>query len=136
MARYFDIVGGGEAAEGIVVHGSGTWVLYVGMIIMSVSIISMVVFACGHDDDQSSNPKKQKNGGGGPPDCGDCGCWFNGDGGAGCGGGGCAVGVAAAAAVVWCGGGGGGGGGGVVVVAEVEGVGVVVDEWFGGVPRI
>ncbi|GFY97663.1 hypothetical protein Acr_12g0002040 [Actinidia rufa] len=87
MARYLDIVGGGEAAEGIVVQGSGAWILYVGMIVMSVSIISMVVFACGDGSKSDHGGGHLGGGAGGFNAGGGGGCGGGGGGGGGCGGG-------------------------------------------------
>ncbi|KAI5338075.1 hypothetical protein L3X38_017346 [Prunus dulcis] len=80
------VLGGGHAEElGIMQDNSGT-ILLLCMILMSLSLISMVIFACG--DDEGSSKKRYGGGGGG-------GGGIVGDGGAACGGGGgCGGGVA------------------------------------------
>ncbi|KAF3672838.1 hypothetical protein P3S67_016606 [Capsicum chacoense] len=77
MARFYGVVDGGSPIE-----GSGLMIM-VGMVVMSVLMISMVIFNCG----DSSNGERKRWGNGG----------FYGGGGGGCGGGGGG-----------CGGGGGG----------------------------
>ncbi|KAM1778270.1 hypothetical protein ACFX1S_039996 [Malus domestica] len=94
MARTYVGLGGGHAGEVAIMmpdHNSGGLLLLC-MILMSLSLISMVIFACG---DSSGKPRPR--GGGYTGGAGGCG---GGGGGGGCGGGGGGGG---------CGGGGGGG---------------------------
>ncbi|KAL6999802.1 hypothetical protein U1Q18_000958 [Sarracenia purpurea var. burkii] len=107
MARSFDITRSGVAA------GEATTLLprvtgvsfYLCMIVMSVSILSMVIFACGHSSSNKKRRKKRDYDGSGA-DCGGDGCFCcGGDGGGGGGGDGGGGGGGD-------GGGGGGGGGG------------------------
>ncbi|ONI16669.1 hypothetical protein PRUPE_3G114200 [Prunus persica] len=97
MARgAYVVLGGGHAEElGIMQDNSGGIILLC-MILMSLSLISMVIFACG--DDEGSSKKRYRNRGGG------------GGAAAGAGAAGAGAGAAAAAAAAACGGGGGGGG--------------------------
>lgn len=95
MARELLVLAGAVHAES---YFGG--VLFLCMVVASVSMISMVIFACGDD----SNPKKRRTDYGG----GGCG---GGDGGCG-GGGACGGGGDGACGGGGCGGGGGGGGGG------------------------
>ncbi|KAK7342464.1 hypothetical protein VNO80_25418 [Phaseolus coccineus] len=77
MARHFFLVHGGganEGEEGLVLHSPP--ILLFLMIIASLSMISIIIFACGDDN---KNTKPDRGGGG----CGGGGC------GGGCGGGGC-----------------------------------------------
>ncbi|KAM1026796.1 hypothetical protein ACFX2A_040639 [Malus domestica] len=96
MARTYVGLGGGHAGEVAIMmpdHNSGRLLLLC-MILMSLSLISMVIFACG---DSSGKPRPR--GGGYTGGAGGCG---GGGGGGGCGGGGGGGGGG-------CGGGGGGG---------------------------
>ncbi|KAK9265915.1 hypothetical protein L1049_021409 [Liquidambar formosana] len=99
MARDFVYLGSSHADEvGLVQQTSGSLILFC-MIIMSLSIISMVIFACGDSGSGSPSKKRRDDGGGGGG--GGCGGGDGGGGGGGCGGGGGGGGG--------CGGGGGGG---------------------------
>ncbi|XP_059450808.1 uncharacterized protein LOC132181575 [Corylus avellana] len=109
MARDFGpLVGAHVDDAGIALESSGG-LLLLGMIIMSLSIISMLIFACA--DDNSGKRRKRKGDAG--PDCGDecinCGCGPCGGGGN-CGGDGGAGGCGGGGGGGGCGGGGGGGG--------------------------
>lgn len=73
MARELLVLAGAVHAES---YFGG--ILFLCMVVASVSMISVVIFACGDD----SNPKKHWSGGGGG------GCGGGGGGGGGCGGGG------------------------------------------------
>lgn len=66
--------------------GSGPLMLLV-MIIMSISIISMVIFSCGHDSDSTKPPRRRDGGDDGGGGDGDGGGGDGGGGGGGCGGG-------------------------------------------------
>ncbi|CAN6567315.1 unnamed protein product [Malus baccata var. baccata] len=82
MARTYVGLGGGHAGEVAIMmpdHNSGGLLLLC-MILMSLSLISMVIFACG---DSSGSPRPSRPGGGG------CGNGGGGCGSGGCGGGGC-----------------------------------------------
>ncbi|KAK9285467.1 hypothetical protein L1049_024661 [Liquidambar formosana] len=62
MARDFVYLGSSHADEvGLMQQTSGSLILFC-MIIMSLSIISMVIFACG--DSGSGSPSKKRHGGG------------------------------------------------------------------------
>ncbi|KAB1208889.1 hypothetical protein CJ030_MR6G006015 [Morella rubra] len=99
MARDFfaQVVAHADDA-GILLESSGG-LLLLGMIVMSLSIISLVIFACGNDGDSDSSKPRKSNGTYLGATCGYAGGGVCGDGGGDCGGGG-------------CGGGGGGCGGG------------------------
>ncbi|KAJ6736707.1 hypothetical protein OIU85_018837 [Salix viminalis] len=99
MAREFVVHEGSVHSEAGFLLGSSEAFLLLCMIVVSLSIISMVIFACG--DSNSGGSRRHGQGGLGGGGCG-------GDGGGGCGGGGCG------------GDGGGGCGGGVGVVGVVE----------------
>ncbi|KAL7186019.1 hypothetical protein ACSBR2_027887 [Camellia fascicularis] len=74
MARYFDVVGGGARTageEGLVINGSG-FMIYVCMIVMSGSIMSMIIFACGKRNSDRDNKKQKRKRD--APDFGDCHC--------------------------------------------------------------
>ncbi|KAG6640134.1 glycine-rich protein 2-like [Carya illinoinensis] len=104
-------------SDNIAFVSSGGLVL-LGMIVTFLSIVSMVIFACGDPGDDNTPRKKKREA---PEDCGDCSCFGDcgdgggggdGDGGGGGGdggggGGGCGGGGGGGG----CGGGGGGGGG-------------------------
>jgi len=72
MAREFVVVNGNEGEEGLVLHSAPIFLFL--MIIASLSIISIIVFACGDDNKSTKNTEHRGAG------CG-VGC------GAGCGGG-------------------------------------------------
>jgi hypothetical protein len=78
MARDFGALLGAHVDDvGIALESSGG-LLLLGMIIMSLSIISMAIFACSDygsstpSKKKSGTPRKKKNRDG--VDCGDCGC--------------------------------------------------------------
>ncbi|KAF5948566.1 hypothetical protein HYC85_014523 [Camellia sinensis] len=56
MARYFDIVGGDDG-DGVVAGAS----LVLCMIVMFVSIMSMIIFACGTDEESKKDKGRQYN---------------------------------------------------------------------------
>ncbi|PHT44169.1 hypothetical protein CQW23_18194 [Capsicum baccatum] len=78
MARFYGVVDGGSPIE-----GSGLMIM-VGMVVMSVLMISMVIFNCG----DSSNGERKRWGNGGFYGGGGGGGGGCGGGGGGCGGGG------------------------------------------------
>ncbi|WVZ02929.1 hypothetical protein V8G54_023735 [Vigna mungo] len=83
MARHFVMVDGGESnggEEALVLHSAPIFLFL--MIIASLSIISIIIFACGDDD--KGTKRRHGGGDGGGGDGGGC----SGGGGAGCGGGG------------------------------------------------
>lgn len=72
---------------------AGDLVYMMGMIVLSISIMSVFIFACASGKKRRKKKRKGGDGGGGGGDCGDCGCIGGGcsgggDGGGGCGGGG------------------------------------------------
>ncbi|KAL2503405.1 Uncharacterized protein Fot_37253 [Forsythia ovata] len=94
MVRHFVVANGGNAvSEGGLFYGGLGFVFMLGMIVMSLSIISMIILGCA--DGAHDSKKKKKRRGGGDADCANCGeacvgcagCG-GGDGGGGCGGGG------------------------------------------------
>ncbi|KAL9145573.1 hypothetical protein ABFS82_13G053000 [Erythranthe guttata] len=79
----------GASEGGFIFEGSG-FMLMVGMFVLSISIMSFLIFACA--DDGSDDPRKRRDGdggGGGAAGCGDGGGGVGGGCGGGCGGGGC-----------------------------------------------
>jgi hypothetical protein len=67
VARDFGILVGAHVDDaGITLESSGG-LLFLGMIIMSLSIISMLIFACG--DDNSGKPHNRQSTGGGGGGC-------------------------------------------------------------------
>ncbi|KAL7087261.1 hypothetical protein ACP275_13G056700 [Erythranthe tilingii] len=92
MTKLLAIGNYGASERGFMFEGSG-FMLMVGMFVLSISIMSLLIFSCA--DDGSDNPRKRRDGDGGGGGGGGCGDGGEGDGGGGGGG---------------CGGGGGGGG--------------------------
>jgi len=99
MARKLMVHEGSVHSEAGFLLDSSEAFLLLWMIVVSLSIISMVIFTCGDSDSGRGGGRHRKSGGGG---CGGGGCGGGGDGGGG--GGGCGGGGGGG-----CGGGGGGG---------------------------
>ncbi|KAE8075718.1 hypothetical protein FH972_014411 [Carpinus fangiana] len=69
MARDFGALVGAHVDDAGIALGSSGGLLLLGMIIMSLSIISMLIFACG--DDNSGTPRNRQRFGGGHGHAGD-----------------------------------------------------------------
>ncbi|KAL7129258.1 hypothetical protein ABFS83_13G053300 [Erythranthe nasuta] len=90
MTRLLAIENYGASERGFMFEGSG-FMFIVGMFVLSISIMSFLIFACA--DDGSDNRRKRRDedggGGGGGGGCGNGGGGGDGGGGGGGGGGGC-----------------------------------------------
>ncbi|KAI3465937.1 hypothetical protein Pfo_022600 [Paulownia fortunei] len=83
MVRVLAVANGGNVGSeaGLVFQGSGLMYM-LGMIVLSVSIMSMLIFACADHGSSKRRKRWGRSGGGGGGGCGSGGC------GGGCGGGG------------------------------------------------